>query len=74
MSYPAGCITSHIDASCNGDAEPVLEIDELTTLDCGCTGTLRNAEESGGQLVCEAHLNHPVQLPDFCDRAERKML
>lgn len=53
MSYPAGCITSHIDASCNGDGEPIDELDELAVLDCGHSGTLRNAEHAAGELICE---------------------
>ncbi len=51
--YPAGCTQSAVDLSCNGDAEPIDELDELTTLDCGHAGTIRQAEEVHGELWCE---------------------
>lgn len=60
--YPPGCSQRDIDLSCNGDGEPILEIDELITLDCGCTGTFRNAIHVRGQLVCEDHAN---AMPSF---------
>jgi hypothetical protein len=49
------------------DSELISELDELTVLDCGCTGTIRTAESSGGMLVCEDHFRHPEQLPRFVD-------
>lgn len=67
--YPAGCSQSDIDRSSNGDADPIDELDGLTTLDCGHTGTIRNAEQSGGQLVCEECFIHPPQLPRFAERS-----
>jgi hypothetical protein len=51
--YPAGCAQSAVDLSCNGDTDEPNELDELTTLDCGHSGTIRNAEEAAGQLICE---------------------
>lgn len=72
---PAGCKTSDIDLSSNGDTEPIDELDELCVLDCGHSGTLRNAEESGGEVICEPcfieRKEHPLQLPDFRNQAER---
>jgi len=51
--YPVGCSASDVDRSSNGDAEYVDELDELCVLDCGHSGTIRNAEEAAGQLICE---------------------
>ncbi len=67
--YPAGCDQDAVDLSCNGDAEPIDELDELTVLDCGHSGTIRNAEQTGGEVICEScyleRKAHPPQLPDF---------
>ncbi len=61
--YPAGCRQSDIDLSSNGDADSIDELDELCTLDCGHVSTLRNAEQTGGRLVCEECFLNPQQLP-----------
>jgi hypothetical protein len=45
--------------------DPIGELDERIVLDCGCVGAIRNAEQSGSQLVCEEHFYHSVQLPRF---------
>lgn len=53
MNYPAGCSQSDVDRSSNGDADPIDELDELCVLDCGHSGTIRNAEQAAGELICE---------------------
>jgi hypothetical protein len=66
--YPAGCSQDDADRSSNGDAEYVDELDEFQVLDCGHSGTIRNAEETGGRLVCEECFLHPPQLPRLSAR------
>jgi len=55
--YPDGCTQEDVDYA-NRDSieqhDQYGELDELRDLDCGHSGTIRNAENVRGELWCEA--------------------